>query len=405
MEIPESSSQPTAPPPPAEAVKPKPKRKSKPKPTRKSMDLAELQKIVPYGDEEAAFKYLEGIIWHLGYPVCPYCMEFHVKPRVDRKLWKNTKIEDLPPAVKKRFHFYNCRKCGKDFTVRSCTVMERSHIPLYKWVYAAYYMIISKKGVSSLWLSEHLGITARSARILQNRIRVACGHRTGAKLPASVEVDEAYIGGKNKFRHTNKRIKGRGSKGKIAVVGMRDREGNIRAEVVDATDKDTLQTFIKRHANPMFVVYTDEHKSYVGIDDFFKDHRTVQHGDGQYVDGDKHTNGIESVWAAIRGCVRTHHRISKKHLQRYIDEEVFRLNNRNKDTAEVMRLLFWGARGKQLTYDMNKKGKGTNGSPHPQYRVNVKFRVKYKRINVDYLTEMPEELKPFVSDEPPITTP
>ena len=183
------------------------------------------------------------------------------------------------------------------------------------------------------------------------RIREACDGN-GFKLANIVEVDETYIGGKERNKHEKDRLKaGRGAVGKIPVVGMREREGKVKAVPVQKTDKDTLQGAIRVSVEDGSTIYTDDHRGYIGLEGY--KHSTVKHSAGEYVNEMIHTNGIESVWALLkRGYTGTFHHFSLKHLQRYLNEFTFRLNEGNceVDTIDRMAAICKGINGKRLPY-------------------------------------------------------
>ena len=225
--------------------------------------------------------------------------------------------------------YYRCRDCGKEFTVRTGTIFERSHVPLHKWIYAMYLVVTARKGVSSLQLSKEIGVTQKTAWFMLGRLREACGDDIG-KLRGIVEVDEAFIGGKEKNKHRSKRLyEGRGPVGKQAVIGLRERGGRSIAKSIANTDQDTLRAEITAHVEPGATVYTDEHKGYNGLEDYGRGQ--VRHGRGEYVGpGDIHVNGAESMWAPLkRGIYGTWHHVTVKHLDRYANECAFRLNEGN----------------------------------------------------------------------------
>ena len=264
--------------------------------------------------------------------VCPFCESLEVSPRPNRK-----------PQP------YRCRTCRKDFSVKTGTLLHRSHLPLSKWAIAYYLFATSLKGVSSMKLYRDLGITQKTAWYMAHRIRQTLASE-GDKFAGAVEVDEAYIGGLEKNKHESKKLKGgRGAVGKTPVVGVRQREtGRIATEVVEATDKPTLQDFVLRHTIPGTMVYTDEATAYQGIP---RPHEAVKHSANEYVRGMAHTNGLESHWALFdRGIYGTFHHVSVKHLGRYSTEFEGRHNCRPMDTEEQMGLIARGADGKRMTY-------------------------------------------------------
>lgn len=245
---------------------------------------------------------------------------------------------------------FHCRDCRKFFSVKTNSFMHSSKVGYQKWVVAVYLITSSLKGVSSMKLHRDIGVTQRTAWHMAHRIREAwnIGSET---FEGEVEVDESYFGGKESNKHAKDKLNaGRGTVGKTAVVGMKERDTNkVQAQVVEATDKETLQGFVVENTTEETVVYTDEARAYSGLP---REHETVGHSVGEFVRDQAHTNGLESFWSMMkRGYNGTYHKMSPKHLHRYVNEFEGRHNVRPLDTIDQMKLVAKQSSGKKLRYD------------------------------------------------------
>ncbi len=231
---------------------------------------------------------------------------------------------------------YRCEKCRKDFTIKTGTLFGESKIPLQKWFIAIYLLTTRKKGISSIELAEQVGVSQKTAWFMDHRIREAMKQDNG-KLFGTVETDETYIGGKEKNKHTKKRIKGtqgRSTTTKTPIMGMVQRGGKVRTTVLPDVKVKTIEDAIFGNVRKGSKIYSDDFISYRNLPKYYK-HRVVKHRDNEYVRGDVHSNSVESFWALFkRGYHGTYHSMSKKHLQRYVDEFAFRFNNRTTEMSE-----------------------------------------------------------------------
>jgi len=305
---------------------------------RKGLTLFEIAAM--FKDEAKAKQWIEERRWPNG-PHCPLCGSFNVQSNIKHKTMT-----------------HRCRDCGNDasrtmFTMKMGTVMEGSKLPYRVWAAAIYLYTTNLKGISSMKLHRELGISQKAAWFLLHRLRKTAEAGEGM-FSGPVEADETYIGGKRSNMSNAKRKAladtGRGPVGKAAVVGVKDRDTKqVRARAVRNTDKPTLQGFVVEHTQPDAKVYTDEAVAYEGMP---FDHGTVKHSVREYVRGQIHTNGIESFWSMLkRGHMGIYHKMSPKHLNRYVIEFMGRHNAREFDTADQMGQIVEGMIGKRLTYE------------------------------------------------------
>ncbi|MDE0713224.1 MAG: IS1595 family transposase [Rhodospirillales bacterium] len=304
---------------------------------REGISLKKLMAM--FSTEEKARKWIEAQIWPDG-PYCPHCGSKNVQHPIKHKTMT-----------------HRCRDCPKrpQFSLKTGTIMQSSNLGYRDWAIAIYLLTTNLKGVSAMKLHRDLEIAHSSAWHLAHRLRAAFGNEQKRQFDGPVEADETYIGGKRKNMSNARRRElkgtGRGGSGKAVVVGIKDRKtGRIIAQQVLQVDTLDVAGFVAAMTSQGAVVYTDEAAVYNILKRWY-DHDSVKHSVSEYVRDQVHTNGIESFWAMLkRGYNGTYHKMSPKHLDRYVSEFAGRHNIRELDTSEQMRTVVLRMRNKRLRY-------------------------------------------------------
>ncbi len=290
------------------------------------------QMMAAFPDEQSAIDHFTAIRWKNG-AFCPLCGSTRVYHFSDRRTHK-------------------CGDCRKRFSIKVGTIFEDSKIEMRKWMMAVWLITSHKKGIASTQLSKDIGVTQKTAWFMLHRLRHASQTISfNRPLEGEVEADETFVGGKEKNKHAWQRTGGKqGGAGKVAVLGLLQREGELRTGVTPNLSARNVQTVVRENVVPGSALMTDEHGSFVGLSDSYFHHR-VNHSAGEYVRNYcLHTNGIESVWALFkRQIVGTHHYLSPKHLNRYLGEMTWRFNLRSMGESERVNALLDQTSGR-LTY-------------------------------------------------------
>jgi len=295
-----------------------------------------------FSDADAARKHFEAIRWPDG-AHCPFCGRSETVKDLGGK--------SMGPG------WYHCKECRKKFTAKVGTLYERSHIPMTKWLLATHLMCASKKGISAHQLHRMLGLPYKTAWFMAHRIREGMRELSPSDPLGgegkTVEVDETYVGGKEKNKHRSKRAHPQGgSGGKEIVFALVEREGRVRSHHIPSVTAKTLRPIMEAQINAASAVYSDDGGARVGR--MFTGHASVNHSIGEYVRGDVHTNTIEGYFSIMkRGITGIYHHVSPQHLKRYLAEFDFRYNERtalNVSDAERTVKAVAGVVGKRLTY-------------------------------------------------------
>jgi transposase-like protein len=278
--------------------------------------------MIAFQDPQTAIDHFKAIRW-AGGVVCPYC--------------DHEKAYDLGEKNK-----YKCADCSRKFSVTVGTIFEDTKLPLRIWFGAIWLITNHPKGIASTTLAKDLGITQKSAWFVLHRLRHAARTRSFNKpLTGKVEIDETYVGGKALNKHRSRSGTKGGSSDKTPVIGAVEREGDVIAKVLPVANKVAMHEFVKDVVSPEAeMLATDTHPVYQRLEGY-PQHQMLNHQHGEFKRGEAHTNSIESVWALLkRQIVGTHHWVSPKHLDKYVQEMTWRLNHRSMTPADRMNALF-----------------------------------------------------------------
>jgi transposase-like protein len=285
-----------------------------------------------FQDPDVCVDFVSAMRWPSG-PECPSCGGKEHSYLKTRRLWK-------------------CKNCKRQFSVKVGTIFEDSPIPLDKWLASIWMIANAKNGISSHELGRAIGLTQKSAWFVLHRIRLAMQSGNFDRVSGEVEVDETFIGGKAKYMHgkvRRRKITGTGGSDKTAVMGVLKRDGEVRAMVVPDTKKRTLQGRVREHVEPGSKVYSDAAYAYTGLAADY-DHKTVDHAVA-YVNGLVHTNGLENFWSLLKRSLKgTYVSVEAFHLDRYVDEQVFRFNKRKLNDLTRFLLVLQTVSDRRLTY-------------------------------------------------------
>ncbi len=292
-----------------------------------------LEAVRFFTDLDICTQFMAAIRWPEGV-TCPHCAATRNSFNKARRYWQ-------------------CKDCRKQFTIKTGSVMEDSPIGLDKWLPTIWMIVNAKNGVSSYEIHRALGITQKSAWFLLHRIRLAMQSKTWSKLSGHVEIDETFIGGKARFMHKSKRFKvgDTGFVGRVAVMGLLERHGEVRLQVVPNTRRKSLEPIIQRHIEAGSNVYSDNLPSYRSLDDAEYIHKVIDHAE-RYVDGNIHTNGIENFWSLLKRMLKgTYVSVEPFHLFRYLDEQAFRFNKRTGNDLYRFLEVAKALTGRRLTFE------------------------------------------------------
>lgn len=287
-----------------------------------------IEAVTFFSDKTNAVNYLSAKRWPNGV-TCPACASHDVTALKTRQLWQ-------------------CKGCRKQFSVKVGTIFEDSPLPLGKWLTASWMLMNCRNGVSSCEIARSVGVTQKTAWFMMHRIREAMKNGSIEKLSGTVEVDETFVGGSKKNRHESKNRKK--AYDKAIVFGAVERGGNVQAKVVDNVGAPALRSEITSSVKAGSIIYSDDYPAYRALDNKYI-HVSVNHSEGEYVNGEVHSNTIENYWSLVKRMLKgTYIHVEDFHLDRYLDEQGMRYNMRKETEHNRFAEVVAGTIGRRLTY-------------------------------------------------------
>ncbi len=328
------------------------KHKSNKENKKSTMDKTELNFSViakQYSGEDEAYKFLESIRWENGI-TCPHC-----KSKGADFIEANDGIRKTRTGKITNRRIWRCHTCKKQFSVLVGTIFEGTKIPLSKWLFAIHELVACKNGISSCELGRKLGITQKSAWFMAQRIRSVMEHNSfEKKFSGEVEVDETYIGGKEKNKHASKKTantQGRSVKTKTPVLSVIERNGKIYSQTLETVSSRNIKAILNDRVSKEAILNTDTFSAYNTVGREYGKHNVIDHGRGEYVRGNAHTNNAEGYFSQLkRSLSGTFHHVTNKHLDRYLAEFDYRYNTRKETDGKRMIDTIRKSVGKKLSY-------------------------------------------------------
>ena len=345
--------------------------------SQKGKKFSDFEFMKKFPDESSAYEYFKRIFWPFG-PECPFCGSQYHYVRSDPK-------------------YLCCADCRKYYTLRTNTILQKSRLPYLTWLYGLY-VFVSTNGISSIQFAKRIGVTQKTAWFMLQRIRIACGNPYFIyPLNDVVEIDESLVGGLEKNKHQNKRLHGNWVDGKIPIVVVKDRKGNVHAFPVPKVNGENIHKLIKNYVSRGTSIYTDESYVYNGLSGRYR-RMVVKHKLNEYVRGDVHTNGAESFNSRMnKAFYATHHFFSRKHASSYANEIAFRQNKRKNKFGILGQINYLLERAKKTRVTYNQLKQKT--VQYYVYPKNTKYFFDKIRNGKQILSPARYFENPFTPDE------